>query len=183
MAEETESREPNEAVSAVVHRNIAAMMAYRAHSDAERPLSERVADAITAFAGSMKSVVLHAILFGFWIVANAGFVPGVPKWDPYPFVMLAMWASVEAIFLTSFVLVSQNRMARLQDKRADLDLQVSLLSEHEVTRLIRMVDAIAKQVGAEEETPPGVEPLKSDVRPEVVLQEMERAERGDDPRF
>ena len=71
-------------------------------------------------------------LFGFWIVANLDWVPGVPAWDP-SFVVLAMAASVEAIFLSTFVLISQNRMAA--DKRADLDLQVSLLAEHEVTRL------------------------------------------------
>jgi uncharacterized membrane protein len=67
-------------------------------------------------------------------VANLGLVPGVPAWDS-SFVALAMLASVEAIFLSTFVLISQNRMAAAADKRADLDLQISLLAEHEVTRL------------------------------------------------
>jgi uncharacterized membrane protein len=72
--------------------------------------------------------------FGLWIVANLGWIPGVPKWDE-SFVVLAMWASVEAIFLSTFVLIGQNRMQAAADNRADLDLQISLLAEHEVTKL------------------------------------------------
>ena len=73
--------------------------------------------------------------------------PGLRPFDPFPFVMLAMAASVEAIFLSTFVLISQNRMAELADKRADLDLQINLLSEHEITRLVKLLDAVAKRLG------------------------------------
>ena len=86
----------------------------------------------------MRFVYLHLAFFGFWIVANLGWVPAVPSWDP-SFVVLAMIASVEAIFLSTFVLISQNRMAAVADKRADLDLQISLLAEHEITRLVTLV--------------------------------------------
>jgi uncharacterized membrane protein len=89
----------------------------------ERGLSERVADAITGFTGSMTFVLLHLVLFGTWIVANLGWIPGVPPWDE-SFVVLAMIASVEAIFLSTFVLISQNRMMAAADQRADLDLQI-----------------------------------------------------------
>lgn len=89
--------------------------------------------------------------------------------------MLAMIASVEAIFLSTFVLISQNRMQRQSDRRAELDLQIGLLSEHEVTRLIRMVEAIAQKVGAEAKSP-DLEELKRDVEPETVLHEIEEIE-------
>jgi len=94
----------------------------------------------------MLFVYLHLAIFGFWIVANLGWVPGVPKWDE-SFVVLAMMASVEAIFLSTFVLISQNRMAAAADKRADVDLQISLLAEHEITKLATLVAAIAAHVG------------------------------------
>ena len=74
----------------------------------------------------MRFVMIHALLFGAWIVWNLGWIPGLPPFDP-TFVVLAMVASVEAIFLSTFVLITQNRMAAMADKRADLDLQVSLL--------------------------------------------------------
>jgi len=85
-------------------------------------LEVRVADAITGFTGSMRFVYLHLVLFGLWILVNLGLVPGAPEFDP-SFVILAMVASVEAIFLSTFILISQNRMAAAADKRADLDLQ------------------------------------------------------------
>jgi uncharacterized membrane protein len=120
----------------------------------------------------MAFVYLHLAGFGFWIVANLGLVPGVPKWDE-SFVVLAMIASVEAIFLSTFVLISQNRMAAAADKRADLDLQISLLAEHELTKLATIVAAIAKHVGVRTEVDHEVEEIKQDVAPEAVLDEIE----------
>ena len=117
----------------MLERNIQALRERRRREETEASLEERLAEAITRFTGSMRFVYLHLAVFGFWIVANLGWVPGVPSWDP-SFVVLAMIASVEAIFLSTFVLISQNRMAAAADKRADLDLQVSLLAEHEITR-------------------------------------------------
>src|SRR3712207_7735651 len=90
-----------------------------------------------------------------------------------------MMASVEAIFLSTFVLISQNRMAAAADKRADLDLQVSLLAEHEVTRLVTMVSAIAEKVGAKSEVDHEIKDLEKEVAPEAVLDEMEELEASD----
>ena len=88
-----------------------------------------------------------------------------------------MVASVEAIFLSTFVLISQNRMAALADKRADLDLQVSLLAEHEVTRLIQLVGAMAERMGIEAAQDRELPELAQDIAPERVLEEMEENER------
>lgn len=169
-------REPE--LAGVVHRNIHALIEVRRQYDLERSRQDRVADAITRFMGSMPFVYLHALLFGGWIIVNLSWIPGVRPFDPFPFVMLAMWASVEAIFLSTFVLISQNRMGAINERRADLDLQINLLSEHEVTRLIQLTDAIAKHLGVEatQETPP-VDELKKDVHPVTVLKQMEEAEK------
>jgi uncharacterized membrane protein len=87
-----------------------------------------------------------------------------------------MFASVEAIFLSTFVLISQNRMQVQADRRADLDLHVSLLAEHEITRLIKLVTAMADQMGIQESQDPELHELAQDVLPEKVMDEMEGSE-------
>ncbi|HET7463352.1 MAG TPA: DUF1003 domain-containing protein [Longimicrobium sp.] len=158
-------------LAGVVERNIRALLARRQLEDAAKPAGERMADAITRFTGSMRFVWIHLALFGAWIVVNLGWTP-LSRFDP-SFVVLAMAASVEAIFLSTFVLISQNRMAALADKRADLDLQVSLLAEHEITQLISLVTQIARQMGIEQAGDPELAELAQDVAPEKVLDEME----------
>lgn len=159
-------------LSSVLERNIHALNQRRKHEDARATAQEKLAEAITRFTGSMLFVYFHVAIFGFWIVANLGWVPGVPKWDE-SFVVLAMWASVEAIFLSTFVLISQNRMQAAADKRADLDLQISLLAEHEVTRLVTLVAAIAERMGVRTEADHELHEIKRDVAPEAVLDEIE----------
>ena len=131
-----------------------------------------MAAAVTRFSGSMRFVYLHLALYGFWIVANLGWVPAVPRWDP-SFVVLAMIASVEAIFLSTFILITQNRMSALAEKRAELDLQISLLSEHELTKLVAMVDAISRHLRIDHGAG-DVDELKRNVAPEAVLDAIEQ---------
>ncbi len=161
-------------LSSVLERNIQALKARREREEAEATAQERIADAITRFTGSMLFVYLHLAFFGFWILANLGWVPGVPKWDE-SFVVLAMMASVEAIFLSTFVLISQNRMSAAASKRADLDLQISLLAEHEITKLAALISSIADRVGVEVKGDDELDEIKQDVSPESVLDEIEEA--------
>jgi uncharacterized membrane protein len=156
----------------VLERNIRSMDVRREREEAQASREERVAQAITDFTGSMKFVYLHLAIFGFWVIANLGLVPGVSPWDP-SFVVLAMVASVEAIFLSTFVLISQNRISAAADKRADLDLQISLLAEHEVTKIAELVSAMAQRMGVEAARDPEIEEIKQDVAPEAVLDEIE----------
>lgn len=125
----------------------------------------------------MTFVYIHLVLFGGWIVANLPGVP-VPKWDP-SLVILAMVASVEAIFLSTFVLITQNRLAAEADKRADLDLHISLLAEHELTQLIALTSALAEKLGVPAHDRPGIDAAKTDISPEAVLGEIEA--RKQDP--
>jgi len=159
-------------LSAVLERNIQALQARRKREEVEATLQDRIADTVTRFTGSMRFVYLHLILFGGWILINLGWLPIVRPWDP-SFVVLAMIASVEAIFLSTFVLISQNRMAAVSDKRADLDLQISLLAEHEVTKLVTLVSAIADHLGVETEVDAELDVIRQDVAPDAVLDEIE----------
>jgi uncharacterized membrane protein len=169
---------PNDpGMSKVVHRNIRALTEVRQREEARKTASDRIADAVTTFAGSMKFVYVHAAVFGAWLVLNNARVHVIPHWDPYPFVMLAMIASVEAIFLSTFILISQNRMQKLADRRAELDLQIGLLTEHELTRSIHMLDDISRRLGTARPPEPEIQDIKQDVNPEKVVEEIERAEQ------
>jgi uncharacterized membrane protein len=163
---------PPNGLSSVLERNIHALNRRRKDEEARATAQEKIAETITRFTGSMVFVYIHLAIFGFWIVANLGWVPGVPKWDE-SFVVLAMWASVEAIFLSTFVLISQNRMQAAADKRADLDLQISLLAEHEVTRLVTLVAALAERMDVRTDADHELHEIKRDVAPEAVLDEIE----------
>lgn len=159
-------------MSPVLERNIQALRARRAREQAAATIQDRIAEVITRFAGSMTFVVIHLVVFGFWVGVNVGLIPGIPHWDE-SFVVLGTSASVEAIFLSTFVLISQNRMAAAADQRADLDLQITLLSEHEVTKLMTLVAAIAERLDVRTEVDAELHELKQDVDPEPVLDRIE----------
>ncbi|MDJ0388507.1 DUF1003 domain-containing protein [Roseomonas sp. E05] len=178
MARATPTTPPErpDQLSTSLRRNIRALEQRRQREASKASLEERVAQAITNFTGSMVFVYLHLALYGGWILVNLGLVPGVPRFDP-SFVTLAMAASVEAIFLSTFVLISQNRMAAAADKRAELDLQIGLLSEHELTKLTRIVAAIAEHMHIEVGKDFDLEEIKRDVAPEAVLDEIESTQK------
>jgi uncharacterized membrane protein len=159
-------------LSTSLKRNIQVLENRRREEAAAATRQEQVAELITRFTGSMTFVYLHLGLYSAWILANLGLIPGVPKFDP-SFVMLAMEASVEAIFLSTFVLISQNRMAAAADKRADLDLQISLLTEHELTKLSEVVLAIAERFDIKVNTDPELQEVRKDIDPGSVLDEIE----------
>jgi uncharacterized membrane protein len=161
-----------EGMAKVVERNITALLDRRKAEDRNRTFEEAVADKVTQFTGSMTFVYIHLVLFGLWITWNLGWL-GLKPFDS-SFVVLAMFASVEAIFLSTFVLISQNRMNVQADKRAELDLQISLLTEHEVTRIITLVTAIAKKMQIEDAFDPEISELSQDVHPENVMETMEK---------
>ena len=158
-------------MSATLVANIARLRARAEAEEAAAPLSSRIADRITRFTGSMAFVLIHLVLYSVWILANLGLLPGVPRFDR-SFVILAMEASVEAIFLSTFVLISQNRMAAASDRRAKLDLHINLLTEHELTKLADLVARIAERMGVPGEDPEFHE-IRKDIEPEKVLDVLE----------
>ncbi len=160
----------------IVRKNAKALDRVRRAHDARRSLGTKAADGITAFTGSMLFVVLHVLWFAIWIVINVGAF-GIVPFDPFPFGLLTMVVSLEAIFLSTFVLISQNRMSDEADQRSELDLHINALAEHELTHMLGLLEAIAKKL----EVPirdPELEALAKDVRISDLLAEIEqRAER------
>ena len=157
-----------ESLNSALRRNIDALRKWREQEEADATVEERLANKITRFTGSMRFVYLHALIYGFWIIANLGWVPGLKPWDP-TFVILAMVASVESIFLSTFILITQNRMSAASVRRAELDVQISLLAEAEITMLVKLVAEIAERMGISQSDHPEIEEMKRMIAPELVL--------------
>ena len=170
-----------EGIPDTVAKNIAAIRRWKTERGSRRTASDEVARIISQFAGSMVFVYIHLAIFGGWIIANLGWLPGVPQWDP-SLVMLAMVASVEAIFLSTFVLINQNQMAVEADERAELDLQISLLNERETTRLLTMTRAVADHLGIETGVGPDLDELRRDTQPDVILDAVKGGSTGEEQR-
>jgi len=134
-------------VSSAIRHNIEAVAKLEAAFLEQRSRTDRVADAIGSFTGSLKFVMVHALVYGFWIAVNTGLVPGFHRFDPFPFLLLSMLVSLEAIFLSTFLLMKQNRMSRREDLRAHLDLQINLLAEKEMTMVLQMLQRISTRLG------------------------------------
>lgn len=175
----TDQQPENPLLCAAIENNIQTLSALRYRERHSRTGQDRIADVITDFSGNMWFVYVHAIFFTVWIVMNVGSphsIFGFKPFDPYPFQLLTLIVSLEAIFLSTFVLISQNRMGEQSDKRAELDLHVGLLSEHEITRMIKMLDAIEDHLGISNDTDSELRELEADLRPQDVLQEIARIE-------
>ncbi len=151
--------------------------AIKAQHSAERTPLEHLADKLNGVASSTPFLAGHALWFAIWISWNTGLL-GFEPFDPFPFGLLTMIVSLEAIFLSTFVLITQNRMAAAAEKRAELDLQISLLAEHEVTKLVAMVEAVTKHLGIQHEAGGEVEELKRNVAPEAVLDAIDSSEKS-----
>jgi uncharacterized membrane protein len=159
----------------IVERNIQELLARHQQAEQSRGLQDRLTDVITRFIGSMLSIYLHLMLFAMWIVINLGWLP-LPKFDP-TFAILATSVSMEAVFLSTFVLITQKRMTAQAEQRADLDLQIGLLAEHEITYLLILVTEIAGRLGVKESQNAALHELKQDVRPGEVLDKMEKTQQ------
>jgi len=115
-----------------------------------RSISERIAAAVTRAAGTATFAIAHLVWFTVWIVVNSKWARGIERFDPFdpfPFNLLTMLVSLEAIFLSIWILISQNQMTRQADRRAHLDLQINLLAEQESTATLRIVHDIAEHLG------------------------------------
>lgn len=165
--------EDNPALSKIIERNIRTVINLRLKAAREQSLQDHIADAFTSFSGRMVFVYVHVVWFGVWILLNTGRL-GVHPFDPFPYGLLTMIVSLEAIFLSTFVLISQNRLSEESEHRADLDLHIGLLTEHELTRVLQMLDAIQEKMGIEDHAESELADLEMETKPEDVLAEIAR---------
>jgi uncharacterized membrane protein len=166
-----------DSVDQLTRRNVEVIRKLEEAAKEERKPSDLVAEAIANFCGSMTFVWVHVIWFGTWILINA--MPGIKHIDPFPFTFLTLVVSLEAIFLSTFILISQNHDTKISERRNHLDLQINLLSEQENTKMIGMLQAIAGKVGAELSHDPHLEQLRQETQPEKLAQQIKVREENE----
>lgn len=157
----------------VTRENIEAMRRLEEAQMAQRTTADRIAAVIAKFCGSMTFVWIHVAIFAVWIGYNT--LPWFKAFDPYPFTFLTLVVSLEAIFLSTFILISQNYELRITDTRNRLDLQINLLAEQENTKILQVLEKIAKKVGASVDDDPQIRALEEATRPEALVQQIEEA--------
>jgi uncharacterized membrane protein len=171
--EKKDHAKDNPALSKVIEKNIRTIIHLRTKAAQTRSLQDRLADAITNFSGRMVFAYIHIVWFALWILLNTEWF-GLPAFDPFPYGLLTMIVSLEAIFLSTFVLISQNRLGKETERHADLSLQIGLLTEHELTRVLQMLDAIQDKLAIVDHHESELADLEMETRPEDVLAEIHR---------
>lgn len=150
----------------------------KSKADARRKPTECFADGITKIFGSVVFLVINAFWFLGWIIINTNVIPGIAPFDPFPFGLLTMIVSLQAIFLSIFVLISQNRAGKVADLREEIDLQVDIITEQEITKILQMLTLLFEKHGI---STAGDKELQSMLHPtnlEKIESAMEREVNG-----
>ncbi|MES2402423.1 MAG: DUF1003 domain-containing protein [Pseudomonadota bacterium] len=163
----------------LTRENVQSMRRVEEAALANRSRADRIAAFVAGFCGSMTFVWIHVVLFSLWISVNT--LPGLKHFDPYPFTFLTLVVSLEAIFLSAFILISQNYELRISDRRNQLDLQINLLTEQENTKMLQLLERIARKVGADDPGDTDLRILKEDTDPEKLISQIEQAQRATAP--
>lgn len=170
-----EHLEDNPALSNIIQRNIRKIIHIRAQAKQEQLLQDKVANGMAASFGSMTFFYAHIVWFALWFTLNTGHL-GLTPFDPYPYGFLTMVVSLEAIFLATFVLISQNLISKEAERLTDLSLHTSLLTEHELTRVLQILHAIQSKIGISNDADSDLSDadLEMEMKPEDVLSEIGR---------
>ncbi len=154
------------------HRKI--FRSIKAKSDARRTMVERLADSMTSSFGSIAFLLLNVCLFIAWILINTGKLEGIAVFDPYPFNLLTTIVSLEAIILAVFVLISQNRSIKVDDLREEIHLQINLISEREITKIMKMLTILLENQGIDLSQDPELKKMLRPVSEEEIEKRLEK---------
>ncbi len=141
----------SDALETETHINVAKVAEIEEAQKANRTVGEKIAELVAAFCGSMVFVYVHIIWFSGWILINSVFT--FARFDPFPYTFLTLVVSLEAIFLSTFILISQNHETELTERRNHLDLQINMLAEQENTKMLDLLQRIAQKVGIADDDP------------------------------
>ena len=172
---ERRRQEINRDVGELTAQNVKSIAALEREAQAHRSRTDRIASKITKFCGTMTFVWVHVVWFGFWIVWNT--VLPIAHLDPFPFSFLTLVVSLEAIFLSTFILISENQQERVAERRNHLDLQINLLSEQENTKMLELLGKIATKLGVDPNDDPTISVLKQATHPERLVEQIDESVR------
>jgi len=148
----------------------------------KRPRHERFADTLTVYIGSMTFLILNIVVFTAWIIANLGIIPGLVPFDPFPFVLLITAVSIEAIILTTIVLMTQNRQSLISSLRNEIDLQVTLLVEREVTKILKLLVDLNIHLGVRTQEDPELDTMLKATNISYIQRKLEEQLAAEQPK-
>lgn len=154
--------------------------ALEAKSLRNRPFATRLADYLTNLTSTPLFLFTNGFGFAAWIGYNSGLIPGIVPFDPYPFGLLTMGVSLEAIFLSIFVLVSQGRSSQIATLRDEVNLRINLISEREITKLLKILAEIRAHIGIKEEDPEldrMIQEIKASELEQTITSQLARADQ------
>jgi uncharacterized membrane protein len=158
-------------VEAIARKNVETIAEMEHLAQRERTIGDRVADGFAHVIGSWKFIIIQSAVLAVWVILNV--IAYIKHWDPYPFILLNLALSFQAAYASPIIMMSQNRQARLSERRNHLDLQVNLLAEQESTETLRLLRAICDKLGIEcvdaDETA-----LEETTKPNAIVKEIEK---------
>lgn len=163
-------------VEELISQNVTSIKELEAVTEKSKTPTNRVADYVTRFCGSMVFVWVHVAWFGVWIAANT--ILQRKPFDPFPFNFLTLIVSLEAIFLSTFILISENRQSKIDERRSHLDLQINLLAEQETTKMLHLLKNIAEKLGVNPHDDPTVSVLEKATRPDTIAKQIDKVDEA-----
>jgi uncharacterized membrane protein len=157
--------------SELTQRNVEAIAKLERASEEQRTFGERVADRFAAIVGSWPFILLQTTLLAAWVTLNV--VAWTCQWDPYPFILLNLVLSFQSAYASPIIMMSQNRQARLMERRNQLDLQINLLAEQETTEILRLLRRLCEHSGISLKDDPDACLMEEHTRPESVVRQIE----------
>jgi uncharacterized membrane protein len=164
-----------EKCDSTVKRNVATIIDLQSEVNRHRTAGQRIADDFAAVVGSWTFIIVQSMLLAIWILLNVGML--AYAWDPYPFILLNLALSFQAAYATPIIMMSQNRAARIADRRNHLDLQVNLLAEQESTQTLRLLSRLCQHLKIDVSDIDTCAELERDVEPNELANELDVAER------
>ena len=146
----------------------------KAKADTKRTKVEKAADWMTSRFGSMAFLIINAVFFAAWIIINTGKVESIGVFDPFPFSLLTTIVSLEAIILAVFVLISQNRAMKVDDLREEIHLQINIVAEKEITKIMQMMSLLLEKQGIDLSQDPELKRLLKPISEEELQKSLEK---------
>jgi uncharacterized membrane protein len=150
------------------------LKSFKAQEDTKRNQAEKFADFLTEQFGSIWFLAINVLWFLIWMVWNTNILPGVEAFDPFPFGLLTMVVSLEAIVLAIVVLISQNRAAKVADLREEIDLQIDVTAETEITKALKMLEILLQKHGVDTSTDKELAHLVKTISPDKIEKSLEK---------
>lgn len=161
-------------IADAVARKRRTIRSFKAKANQNRSLSDKLADLLTVSFGTVSFLLLNVCFFVFWVLWNTNYIPGLIPIDPFPFGLLTMVVSLEAIFLAIVVLISQNREAKVAELREEVELYINTYAENEITKVMHLLTLLLEKHGIDVSKDEDLQDMLKDVDSDSIESELEK---------